>query len=293
VVGLIDLFEEHFMFKMTFILFLFILIKSHAVINGVLVKAGGYPEVVGISKIKSKWDSSVESNCSGVLVAPTLVITSAHCVTERKFNVPGTRVTNVNDVKKAKWNKETYLALRGKAYPEYDRMMKAGEIGFKKTHNDIGYIVLDKPVVDFKSDFHFISDQDLGQLILNTNLNLESDRNQVQLKIVSYGPGKKVKDELNFFEFGLKREASVPMSKMSYFAIEHNLIGSAISVAPGDSGSPIFYHDGLKNILISIASLSLNEKTKNTFYSTILSYEKLCWVQKSSQVKIGNLVCNQ
>ena len=100
-----------------------------SIYGGKKVEGGQWPGTVAITGLLGMY-------CSGTLVNPRLVITAAHCISA--FS-PGGTFVYVGEGWVLGLIKGQHKALRKAASPKYSQ---AGEGGW----NDIGYIVLEKPV---------------------------------------------------------------------------------------------------------------------------------------------------
>ncbi|MEM6993173.1 MAG: trypsin-like serine protease [Myxococcota bacterium] len=224
--------------------------EPHTIVGGEVVAEGEYTEVVALA---------IEGfACTGVLVSPTLILTAAHCLSNRD---PGALITIHTGVERG--TMADAQAVDFGAHPDFNANAQASDV------LDYGYIVSDRelpgpyavPITD-QEEFDFA---------------MQWDR---EVTIVGYG-----KFDSAVAEDGTKRELTVSINGFSPAGLEFFAGGDGKDSCEGDSGGPVFVTlaDGSRRLagLISRGSMVCGSKG---IYS--VAHEPLCWVRDASGIDV-------
>lgn len=216
--------------------------------------------------------------CTGVLVAPTLIMTAAHCVDGRMTIRTVANGTNVN---RNRYRGIVARVARMKSHPQYVENGSGGNPNLAK--NDIGYVVLTAPITT------------VAPAVVQVFSTLD-EANALVGKIATltgYGFKTYAPDgEYNMSELGPKRfgEKTVVQANLNFIAFD----GPSQSVLPGDSGGPLFMNDGSGMKVVGL-NHSFLKSASNLAYNHaimhILTPESVCWVEKNSGIDVPGVDC--
>lgn len=181
--------------------------SAPSIYGGKKVNAGEWPDTVAITGLLGMY-------CSGTIVHPRLVITAAHCI--QAFSPGGTYVYQGDG-----WIlgliKGQHKALRKAASPKYSQ--SGGAAGW----NDIGYIVLEKPID--------ISPRSIVPILTDEAEKAELLAPGKTAQIVGYG---------NREDGGLGRKYEAQAKITQVTDNEVAIGGGGIDSCQGDSGGPAY-----------------------------------------------------
>lgn len=223
------------------------------IIGGEAVEPGQYPAVVSLEMGVLR-----TFPCTGVLVAPTLVLTAAHCLVGRPPDEPITVHTGAT-----RGDGPEATAVSFAAHPDYVADATAHDLF------DYGYIVIDR---ELPGPYGVpVTDQETWDFAL------QWDR---EVTIVGYG---RVADDAP--DDGIKRAVTVPIDGFSPAGLEFAAGGDGEDSCPGDSGGPVFVtlKDGTRR-LVGIVSRGSRVCGGGGIYG--VPHPSLCWVREESGVDV-------
>lgn len=200
--------------------------------------------------------------CAGALIAPTVVLTAAHCSPEKKV---GNFVT-VGAIKRGstEGGAKRIEVVEGISHPKYKNNLEYF------LNNDYGLLRLKEP---------YIMDSDI-QLVLNRDNNWP--KNGEILDVIGMGykkeDTKKLEDDL--------RDVQVPSftndeCKGYYSSISNKMIcagGKGFDACQGDSGSPLVYREGNTHYHIGVTSWGAGCARKPGVYAR--SSKEFDWIEQ-------------
>lgn len=215
------------------------------------------------------WPTAVAINagtilCTGTLVAPTVVLTAAHCLADDP-PIGSVYVRLGNDINQPDAPKLTVVSYR------YDPQFCAADTCTEDIH-DYGYVILAEP-----------------QAIAPTRIiNTQAEWNEVMsvgedVTIVGYGLAEGASIT------GLKREVEVPITRFSKSGLEFQAGGDDKDSCQGDSGGPAFAT--LASGEVVLAGITSRGYTcgKGGFYA--VPYGGMCWLQQTSGLDLRPADC--
>lgn len=221
--------------------------------GGEIVAPDAWPEVVAIEL--------GGLNCTGTLIAPTLVLTAAHCFADAPapHNV---RVIIGDQSMDPKW---VSAASSWEIHPDYCETCKTDI-------HDYGYIVLLEPAP--AAPVRVLSTQD------------EWDENmQVGGEVLLIGYGE---DEKGLSS--IKRQATTTIRKFSDSSLEFLAGGDGVDSCQGDSGGPAYVTTSGGQVRLAGVLSRGYACGEGGFYGN--AYDVLCWVSEASGVDVTPGKCS-
>ncbi|HNS97622.1 MAG TPA: trypsin-like serine protease [Polyangiaceae bacterium] len=218
--------------------------RSMPVVGGVPAEVGDYPSTVSLMmKQGGKW----ESGCTGTLVAPTVVITAAHCL-EDWWGTP----LSINEIRivYGYTNPQTAPSseLRTLAslhpHPNYAPNASTDSDGLGKT-NDIGVVVLNEPIANG------VTTPILPENMVDSVLVPGS-----QVHVVGYGI-----NNINTWASGILYKAITPYIRHISWEMLAGSPGNPDS-CNGDSGGPAYMEVGGALYLVGVTSRAWKKSQK-------------------------------
>lgn len=216
--------------------------------------------------------------CTGVLVAPTLILTAAHCVDGR---MTVRTVANGTNVSRNRFRGIVARVARMKSHPQYVENGSSGNPNYAK--NDIGFVVLTTPVTAVTpATVRTFSTIDEAVALTGKVATL-----------TGYGFKTYASDgEYNLSELGPKRfgEKTIVQANLNFIAFD----GPSQSVLPGDSGGPLFLNDGSGMKVIGLNHSFMKNGSTLAYQHAImhiLTPESVCWAEKNSGVDVPGVDC--
>ncbi len=222
------------------------------IVGGDAVPEGEFTEVVALELSGS--------TCTGVLVAPTLILTAAHCV----VNLPPDAFIAVH-TGTAREGMPEALGLEFGAFPDYIPDPTASDT------LDYGYIVIDRALGGPYATP--ITDQAEWDAAM---------RWDALVTIVGYG---NVDPDPMVTSDGTKRELTVPIDGFSPRGLEFRAGGDGKDSCTGDSGGPVFVElpDGQRR-LAGVTSRGSMVCGTGGIYA--VSHVPLCWMRDASGIDV-------
>ena len=264
-----------------------------AIYNG--TDAAGTPNVVTV--IKEYSDGKRYASCSGALVAPRVVVTAAHCVTEDETGLlaknvwvapagatwkivtvdgkSGRILENANDAAENRAIYEQYKAASIKVTSTYYSNSDIVE------DNDVAFIVLDK-ALPLTSNIAIASDEETESFITNKSV----------ARIYGYG--------LTVFDgdMALKPKTATMNFDFKSTTVKNSVfLKSASSGAcPGDSGGPVIVSTPTKLYLVGVITggtfskvgPECNQKISGNYYTLVTLITKYANLAFASAVEASN-----
>lgn len=214
------------------------------VVGGEPAEADDYPSTVALMGPGpgGKWEPS----CTGTLVAPTVVVTAAHCLQDWWGNpIPASQVRVVYGYTEPESAPTSALRAvsTAKSHPDYNPWAATDADGMGKT-NDIGIVVLTAPVDNgIVTPILPASDVD-STLVAGTDVH-----------VVGYGV-----NNLSTQEGGILYKAVTPYIRHIQWEMLAGSPGNPDS-CNGDSGGPAFVMDGSTLFLAGVTSRAWKKTT--------------------------------
>lgn len=243
---------------------------SQSIIDGIQAPMGG--ELAPVFAL----EGSENRLCTGVLVAPTLIMTAAHCVDGR---MSIRTVANGTDLSR---NSRRGIVARVKTMKSHPQYVEGSGVSIAAGARwDIGYIVLRAPVTTVTpmrvKTFSTLDEVSIltGKLATTTGYGFSTFRPN---------------GEYDSWDMGIKRygEKSITQANLDFIAFD----SMRYAVLPGDSGGPLLWDDGSGKAVVGI-NHSMVRDGSSYKYATMhtLRPDSVCWVEKSSGIDIPGVDC--
>ncbi len=238
-----------------------------AIDNGQRIAPGQWTEVVGIET-----DAGL---CSAVFIAPSVLLTAAHCVLNQDMRVARDFV----DLSLQRREHSKTFKLKNKIVVQPDFRMSADHsFKLKMSGYDLAIIVLADADAASK----------VGASIARLNLSESISKRLVghNVMVVAFGADKK--DGKGVIKKSLVAGLQ-SFENNNIFMLA--LAGPTGTLCSGDSGGGVFYLDSARHpVLIGLSSAILNSCGKATQRATAVNLlSQLCWIQQRAGVNLG---CN-
>ena len=271
------------------IFFATILFSIHAqaeIIDGENVNQLDHPEVFGL-KLNSQDSDNNESEgvCTSFLVTPNLLLTAAHCLQNTSSVSLIANGSNLNirqkgiEVESDHFESHPQFELPRDGMSQFDRQ--------KNVANDIGYILLSKPVVGISPLPVYVSKDAPSKMLLN----------KAEVTLVGYGASRFIGIHGDYSSQNLLIKKQGKKEISSIFDNYVLLLGKTYGALPGDSGGPeIINLNGITQVVAinhGMQGLAGNDREYGSTIGTLLTPENLCWVVTSSKIQIPGVDCSK
>jgi V8-like Glu-specific endopeptidase len=254
----------------------------YAIYNG--TDAAGTPNVVTV--IKEYSDGKRYASCSGALVAPRVVVTAAHCVTEDETGLLAKNVWVAPAG--ATWKIVTVDGKSGRILE--NEQYKAASIKVTSTYystsdivedNDVAFIVLEK-ALPLTSNIAIASDEETESFIANKSL----------ARIYGYG--------LTIFDgdMALKPKTATMNFDFKSSTVKNSVFlkSASAGACPGDSGGPVIVSTPTKLYLVGVITggtfskvgPECNAKISGNYYTLVTLITKYANLAFASAVEASN-----
>lgn len=254
-------------------------IGEQFIVGGELVSKNELSSVVALVK-------AGDFHCSGVLIAPQIVLTAAHCLVDVQIESLSVYVGNgYNKPADRTFVRGQYEISKMLIHPKLVHVEGLGLRNLGEYNaNDVGLVFLEKSILNVTP----------SKVLTDLHILRQKLYTKVETTVVGFGYTAE-EDVTNASfkkpDYGLKRKVNIPI--VSFDNHEVDIRGEGVDSCYIDSGGPVFVEHEGERFVLALVSGSNGFCAENHFpvyYSLV--FDSICWIASETGLEFEDIANN-